>query len=81
MLITLGTLGVKKCVLIVLIVQVGGTEEYKICDAIKNGVVTKPIIVWCIGTCAGMFTSEVSTLGSRICIIAFFNAFLYPRVL
>lgn len=45
--------------MIVVLGEVGGTEEYKICDAIKNGVVTKPIIVWCIGTCAGMFTSEV----------------------
>ena len=40
--------------------KVGGTEEYKICDAIRSGLVTKPLVVWCIGTCAGMFTSEVS---------------------
>lgn len=42
--------------------KVGGTEEYDICDAIKSGLVTKPVVVWCIGTCAGMFTSEVSKL-------------------
>lgn len=44
--------------------QVGGTEEYKICEAIKSGEVTKPVVVWCIGTCAGMFTSEVRRPGS-----------------
>lgn len=40
-------------------VQVGGIEEYAICDAIKSGRLFKPVIAWCIGTCAGMFTSEV----------------------
>lgn len=45
--------------MIVVLGEVGGTEEYKICDAIKSGLVTKPVVVWCIGTCAGMFTSEV----------------------
>lgn len=40
-------------------VQVGGVEEYDICDALKSGRLFKPIIVWCIGTCAKMFTSEV----------------------
>lgn len=39
--------------------QVGGTEEYKIVEAIKDGSFHKPIIAWCIGTCARMFTSEV----------------------
>lgn len=45
--------------MIVVLGEVGGTEEYKICEAIKSGEVTKPVVVWCIGTCAGMFTSEV----------------------
>lgn len=39
--------------------QVGGVEEYAICDAIKSGRLFKPIVAWCIGTCAKMFTSEV----------------------
>ena len=39
--------------------QVGGTEEYKICDAITSGRITKPLVSWCIGTCGTMFTSEV----------------------
>lgn len=49
--------------------QVGGTEEYKICEAIKSGEVTKPVVVWCIGTCAGMFTSEVRRLRSIPAVI------------
>ena len=39
--------------------QVGGIEEYKICDALKSGRLFKPIVGWCIGTCAKLFTSEV----------------------
>lgn len=39
--------------------EVGGTEEYKIVEGIKSGRLTKPIVAWCIGTCAKMFTSEV----------------------
>lgn len=45
--------------MIVLLGEVGGTEEYKICQDIKEGRVTKPVVAWCIGTCATMFTSEV----------------------
>ena len=45
--------------MLVLLGEVGGTEEYKIVQAIKEGRLTKPIVAWCIGTCASMFTSEV----------------------
>ena len=45
--------------LIVLLGEVGGTEEYEVCSALKTGKITKPLVAWCIGTCAGMFTSEV----------------------
>ncbi|KAI8489901.1 hypothetical protein Bbelb_322620 [Branchiostoma belcheri] len=45
--------------MLVLLGEVGGTEEYKICEALKDGTITKPIVAWCIGTCASMFTSEV----------------------
>ncbi|CAF1365022.1 unnamed protein product [Adineta steineri] len=44
---------------IVLLGEVGGIEEYYICDAIKSKRITKPLIAWCIGTCSSMFTSEV----------------------
>ncbi|XP_032807436.1 ATP-citrate synthase-like [Petromyzon marinus] len=45
--------------MMVVLGEVGGMEEYKICHAIKEGRVTKPIVAWCIGTCATMFSSEV----------------------
>lgn len=45
--------------LIVLLGEVGGTEEYQVCEAIETGKVTKPLVAWCIGTCASMFKSEV----------------------
>ena len=44
------------------ILQVGGVEEYTLTQAMTEGRVTKPIVAWCIGTCAKMFTSEVSTI-------------------
>lgn len=45
--------------MIVVLGEVGGTEEYKIAEALKSGRITKPVVAWCIGTCAVMFTSEV----------------------
>jgi len=43
----------------VLLGEVGGTEEYKIIDAIKDGRITKPVIAWCIGTIAKHFSTGV----------------------
>lgn len=45
--------------LIVLLGEVGGTEEYDVCKALKDSRITKPMVAWCIGTCASMFTAEV----------------------
>ncbi|EPB70022.1 CoA binding domain protein [Ancylostoma ceylanicum] len=45
--------------MIVLLGEVGGIEEYKIVDALKEGKITKPLVAWCIGTCADQITSEV----------------------
>lgn len=39
--------------------QVGGVEEYDIIKAIESKVLTKPIVAWCIGTCAKVFPYEV----------------------
>ena len=39
--------------------EVGGTEEYKVIDAIKAGKIKKPVIAWCIGTIAKHFSSGV----------------------
>ncbi|KAF9208760.1 citrate synthase [Haplosporangium sp. Z 27] len=47
------------CKILVLLGEVGGVEEYKVCEAIKNGTIRKPVIAWCIGTCAKMFATEV----------------------
>ena len=38
--------------LLVLLGEVGGEEEYLIADAVKSGRIKKPLIAWCIGTCA-----------------------------
>jgi len=45
--------------MLVLLGEVGGTEEYRVCEAIKSGQLSKPIVAWCIGTCADMFTTDV----------------------
>ncbi|XP_058061576.1 ATP-citrate synthase isoform X1 [Anopheles bellator] len=45
--------------MLVLLGEVGGVEEYEVCEALRDGRITKPLIAWCIGTCASMFTSEV----------------------
>ncbi|POR37333.1 Putative ATP-citrate synthase subunit 1 [Tolypocladium paradoxum] len=47
------------CKILVLLGEVGGVEEYKVIDAVKQGVITKPIVAWAIGTCASMFKTEV----------------------
>lgn len=43
----------------VLLGEVGGTEEYKIIEAVKSGKIKKPIIAWCIGTIAKHFSTGV----------------------
>ena len=48
-----------ECKLLVLLGEVGGVEEYRVIEAVKNGTITKPIVAWAIGTCASMFKTEV----------------------
>ncbi|KAK7422098.1 ATP citrate lyase subunit 1 [Neonectria punicea] len=48
-----------ECKILVLLGEVGGVEEYKVIEAVKEGVITKPIVAWAIGTCASMFKTEV----------------------
>jgi ATP-citrate lyase alpha-subunit len=43
----------------ILLGEVGGTEEYKVIEAVKSGAITKPIIAWCIGTIAKHYDSGV----------------------
>ncbi|RDW79022.1 putative ATP citrate lyase, subunit 1 [Aspergillus mulundensis] len=48
-----------ECKILVLLGEVGGVEEYRVIEAVKDGVITKPIVAWAIGTCASMFKTEV----------------------
>ena len=45
--------------MIVMLGEVGGTDEYDVVDALKAGKITKPLVAWCIGTCAKAFPGEV----------------------
>jgi ATP citrate (pro-S)-lyase len=47
------------CKMLVLLGEVGGVEEYRVIDAVKQGIIKKPVVAWAIGTCAKMFTTEV----------------------
>ena len=47
------------CKMLVLLGEVGGIEEYRVIEAVKKGIIKKPIIAWAIGTCAKMFATEV----------------------
>merc|ERR1712151_1232216 len=44
---------------LLLLGEVGGTDEYDVIEAVKKGRITKPIVAWCVGTCASCFTTEV----------------------
>ncbi|HWQ18549.1 MAG TPA: citrate/2-methylcitrate synthase [Methanotrichaceae archaeon] len=39
--------------------ELGGTDEYKIVDALKSGKITKPLVAWVTGTCASILPSSV----------------------
>ncbi len=45
--------------IIVMLGEVGGTEEYVVGRMCKEGSISKPVVAWCIGTCATMFNSDV----------------------
>jgi len=45
--------------IICLLGEVGGSDEYEICSALESGRITKPVVAWCIGTCAQLFGFEV----------------------
>ena len=45
--------------ILVLLGEVGGIDEYQICDALQSGRIRKPMVAWCIGTCASIFPYEV----------------------
>jgi ATP citrate (pro-S)-lyase len=45
--------------ILLLLGEVGGVEEYRVIEAVKSGVITKPIVAWAIGTVAGLLKTEV----------------------
>jgi len=45
--------------MMVLLGEVGGTDEYEIVELLKNGKIKKPLVAWCIGTCSKVFPAEV----------------------
>ena len=45
--------------MMVLLGEVGGIDEYALCEAIKSGRITKPLVAWVMGTCASIFPYEV----------------------
>ncbi|MEW5304090.1 MAG: hypothetical protein WDW38_003413 [Sanguina aurantia] len=45
--------------MIVILGELGGTDEYGVVEAMKAGAITKPVVAWVSGTCATLFKSEV----------------------
>lgn len=45
--------------ILLLLGEVGGADEYDVIKAVKDGRLTKPMIAWCVGTCASCFATEV----------------------
>ena len=45
--------------IIVVLGEIGGEEEYKIVDALKDNKIKKPVVAWVTGTCAKEFSTDV----------------------
>ena len=39
--------------------EVGGTDEYRIVEALKEGRITKPLVIWVTGTCSKVLPGSV----------------------
>lgn len=48
--------------MMVMLGELGGDEEYKVVEALKEKRLTKPLVAWCIGTCADRVTFEVAKI-------------------
>merc|ERR1719436_490638 len=44
---------------LLLLGEVGGTDEYDLIEAVKSGRINKPMIAWCVGTVAKCFKTAV----------------------
>lgn len=49
--------------LIVLLGELGGSDEYGVVDALKQGRITKPVVAWVSGTCAKWFNASEVQFG------------------
>jgi ATP citrate (pro-S)-lyase len=47
------------CKIIVMLGEVGGVDEYDVIEAVKKKIITKPVVAWCVGTCASAFNYDV----------------------
>jgi len=45
--------------IIVLLGEVGGTDEYDVVEALRDSRITKPLVAWTIGSCAQFFPAEI----------------------
>lgn len=48
-----------KVKMLVCLGEIGGTDEYRIVEALEDGRITKPLVIWVIGTCAKVFPTSV----------------------
>lgn len=48
-----------KIKMIVALGELGGDEEYRIVEAMNKGLITKPLVIWVMGTCSKMFPAGV----------------------
>ncbi len=48
-----------KIKMIVSLGELGGDEEYRIVEAMNKGLITKPLVIWVMGTCSKMFPAGV----------------------
>ncbi|VAI78777.1 unnamed protein product [Triticum turgidum subsp. durum] len=49
----------KSVKMMVVLGELGGSDEYSLVEALKQGKVQKPVVAWVSGTCARLFKSEV----------------------
>lgn len=49
--------------LIVLLGELGGSDEYGVVEALKEGRITKPVVAWVSGTCAKWFNASEVQFG------------------
>lgn len=45
--------------MMVVLGELGGTDEYSLVEALAAKKITKPVVAWVSGTCARLFKSEV----------------------